>query len=658
MRNLYRSEGLSQRLALCMALLWGLLGACIPPGMRSDEIPGPTRATEATPEVRADRSSEGQGECAPGPCASQGLALPIHAIKGAAHRSPCVGSLVVTEGVVTARSGQGFWVESLAPDGDEATSEGLYVYTASAPAVAVGDRAVITGTVTEYYPGGYSTGNLSITEITNPTVRVISSGHPLPATLVGISGRLPPGEVIEDDAAGDVETTGFFDPASDGLDFYESLEGMRLMVQDALVVGPKNANGEIAIVGDGGAHAGMRTARGGLLLRAQDANPERILLDNALPPLPAAQVGDRFAYVAGVLDYRYGKFKLLVTDIAPLERGYLPKEIATSRGEGWLRVATLNVQNLTPQSSRLASLGEEIAHNLGAPDILALQEVQDNSGPTDDGVTAADATWQALIRAIVGAGGPAYAWRDIAPLNNHDGGEPGGNIRVGFLFRPDRVTFVDRPGGDAITPVTATLGADGPQLSVSPGRVDPLNPAFADSRKPLVGEFLFEGQKVFVIACHFKSKEGDSPLFGRLQPPLLASEPQRLAQAQVVNAFVRHLLALDPRARVLILGDLNDFPFSAPLQALKGTELRSMVEALSLAEQYTYVYDGNSEALDYILMTPALYAQPWWVDIIHLHAEYPASGRPTDHDPVVADLGLSVRRYRLPFLMARSPLTP
>ena len=44
--------------------------------------------------------------------------------------------------------------------------------------------------------------------------------------------------VIEDDATGDVESNGVFDPASDGIDFYESLEAMRLQVNNPIVVGP------------------------------------------------------------------------------------------------------------------------------------------------------------------------------------------------------------------------------------------------------------------------------------------------------------------------------------------------------------------------------------------------------------------------------------
>ena len=79
---------------------------------------------------------------------------------------------------------------------------------------------------------------------------------PLPAPVVlGNGGRVPPNQVIEDDAADSVETTGVYDPDTDGIDFYESLEGMRVQVNDALVVGATNAFGEIWVVGDSGANA-------------------------------------------------------------------------------------------------------------------------------------------------------------------------------------------------------------------------------------------------------------------------------------------------------------------------------------------------------------------------------------------------------------------
>ncbi|MGH8628348.1 MAG: hypothetical protein ACREYC_24810, partial [Gammaproteobacteria bacterium] len=116
--------------------------------------------------------------------------------------------------------------------------------------------------------------NLTITQISSPTVEVISSGNALPMLVaIGTGGRLPPAKVIEDDAVGSVETSGTFDPDTDAIDFYESLEGMRVEIRDAVAVGPTSNFREIPIIGDSGAHATTRTARGGIVIAADDFNP-------------------------------------------------------------------------------------------------------------------------------------------------------------------------------------------------------------------------------------------------------------------------------------------------------------------------------------------------------------------------------------------------
>ena len=147
----------------------------------------------------------------------------------------------------------------------------------------------------------------------------------------------------------------------------------------------------------------------------------------------------------------------------------------------------------------------------------------------NDGTVAADQTFALLIDAISAVGGPTYDWRSIDPVNNSDGGQPGGNIRVGFLFRTDNpdLQFVDRPGGGSTTAVDVVKIAGQVQLTSSPGRIDPTNTAFANSRKPLAAEFVFRGKTVFVVANHWNSKGGDNPLFGRFQPPVAVTETQR-----------------------------------------------------------------------------------------------------------------------------------
>ncbi len=454
---------------------------------------------------------------------------------------------------------------------------------------------------------------------------------------------MPPTTVIEDDANGSVNNTGEFDPAQDALDFYESLEGMLVQVRDPVVVGPTDRFGTFPIVGDRGTWGGVYASRGVLVVRPHDLNPERLLLDDVISKdEPKVSVGDYFTgTVTGILDYSYGAFKLLnIHPLPPVQPGALREETASLPPANALSIATMNLENLAPRNAdeKFAGLASDIVHHLLAPDILGVEEVQDNSGSRDDGVVDADQTFQKLVDAIAAAGGPTYAFREIPPQNNMDGGQPGGNIRVGFLFRPDRVTFVDRPGGDATTPVQVVPGPHGPELSISPGRVDPENPAWADSRKPLAGEFLFRGQTVFVIVNHFNSKGGDDPLFGRYQPPRRPSQVQRRRQGQVVQDFVAEILALDPLADVVVLGDFNDFWFSQAVRTMEEDGvLHNLITWLPEKERYTYLYQGNGQALDHILVSPHMLTRQPDIDIIHANAEFVSlPQRATDHDPVLA----------------------
>ncbi len=575
-----------------------------------------------------------------------GVSLRIHEIQGAAHLSPHNGETVANvPGIVTVVRPNGFYMQDSAPDNDPATSEGIFVFTSTAPPVVVGDSVLVRGTVTEFRPGGAGGAtNLTTTEITSPIVTVVSSANALPAAInIGVNGRIPPTLVIDDDAISDVETSGVFDPAHDGIDFYESLEGMLVQINNPVVVGPTNAFGEIPVLADNGANAGLRTARGGIVIGSSDFNPERLVLDDAIVPVPAVNVGDRFATVTAVVDYSFGNFKFLVLNTpTPIPQGLTPETTTLQGTSDRLTVGSFNVENLAPTdpSSKFAGLGDAIVNRLHSPDIIAVEEIQDNSGATNNGVVDATTTFDLLIGAIRAAGGPTYAFRTINPVDGQDGGQPGGNIRVGFLFNPARVAFVDRPGGTSVSSTAVLNGPNGPQLSASPGRIDPLNPAFTASRKPLAGEFQFNGHSIFIIANHFNSKGGDQPLFGRFQPPVRSSEIQRQAQALVVHDFVQSLLTLDSQTRVVVVGDLNDFPFSTTVATLKaGGILHNLVGTLPADEQYTYIFEGNSQVLDHILVSPGLmnHALPEY-DIVHINSEFVT--QISDHEPAVARVHL------------------
>ena len=303
----------------------------------------------------------------------------IHDIQGAGHISPYRGQAVAgVEGIVTWERSSSFYMQDPTPDADEATSEGILVFGSGVGAlVNVGDRVRVGGGVVEFRPGGSGgLANLTTTEITSPalSVSVLSSGNPLPApTVLGAGGRIAPSEVIEDDAAGNVEDSGTFDPAQDGVDFYESVEGMRVQVDNAVAVGPTNGFGEIPVVGDNSAHAGIDSVRGGVVIRQGDFNPERIQLDDTFLPTPVVNVGDGFTTpVIGVMDYSFGNFKLDVT--TPLTRvdNGLQREVTRAPIDQEIVVGTYNVENLDPgDGAAFAGHADLIVNHLRSPDLLA-----------------------------------------------------------------------------------------------------------------------------------------------------------------------------------------------------------------------------------------------------------------------------------------------
>ncbi|MGW0223578.1 endonuclease/exonuclease/phosphatase family protein [Streptomyces tendae] len=567
----------------------------------------------------------------------------IHDIQGSTRLSPYAGRQVTdVAGIVTGVRGygssKGFWIQDPRPDADPATSEGVFVFTNKAPEVAVGDAVTVSGTVSEYVPGGTSSGNQSLTEITRPTVTVVSGGNALPAATTVSARSVPRAYAPEGDGAAGGSVNGLtLRPRTYALDYYESLEGMNVRVSDARVVGASDPYTELWVTVKPWENPNRR---GGTVYGSyDDPNTGRLQIQSLGKPadFPVADVGDTLAgTTAGPLDYnQYGGYTLVASEIGALESGGTERESTRRQSTRELAVATYNVENLDPSDDTFTAHAETIVHHLKSPDIVSLEEIQDNNGATDDGTVAADATIGGLIDAIVAAGGPRYEWRGIDPVDKADGGEPGGNIRQAFLFNPERVSFTDRAGGDATTATGVRKARGKAALTLSPGRVDPANPAWEDSRKPLAGEFVFRGRTVFVIANHFNSKGGDQGLTAQYQPPSRSSETQRHAQAKVVNTFVKEILAAQKDADVVALGDINDFEFSETARVLEDDgALWSAVKSLPRSERYSYVYQGNSQVLDQILVSPSVRrAGHLSYDSVHVNAEF--HDQISDHDPQV-----------------------
>ncbi|MCA0170445.1 cell wall-binding repeat-containing protein [Bacillus sp. RAR_GA_16] len=558
--------------------------------------------------------------------------ISIHDIQGAGHTSPYEGKAVTkVTGIVTAKAGSNaFYMQEENPDTNIATSEGIYVYKKSA-GVNVGDKVEVDGQVKEWREDGYSDAkDLLTTQITASNVSVTSSGNTLPEAIVIGEDRTPPTEIVEDD---EMKT---FDPETDGLDFYESLEGMLIDIPDATVTGTVKYD-ELPVYVNASEDQ-LFTRANGLLLTADDPNPERLLIDVDGINIDVT-TGDRLdGSVTGVVSYDYSNFKIRPTGTFPsVIEGDTEREVTKMETtDGDLTIASYNIENYYPGvgEEKTGKIAESIVKNMKTPDIVGLVEVQDNNGPTDDGTTSANESYEAIIKAIEEAGGPTYKFTEIAPEDKTDGGQPGGNIRVGFIYNPDRVDFSDKKSGDA----TTSVGVDENGLTLNPGRIDPTNEAFDDSRKSLAAEFEFKGEKVIVVANHFNSKGGDGALFGADHPVVLGSEVQRVKQASVLNNFVNDVVTNMDNGNVVVLGDLNDFEFSKPIQTLEGDVLTNMVKKLPTEQRYSYNYQGNAQVLDHILVSNNL-AKRTMIDSININSDFSeADGRASDHDPMLAKI--------------------
>lgn len=614
----------------------------LPFGDTSGDTPGSTN----TPDVAPDR-------------------LTIMEIQGAGHVSGLVsatpldpttgggGPRVSTNGIVTAVDSNGFYLQDSTGDGDIATSDAIFVFTDSTPAVAIGDALDVTGSVSEFYPGGQGSNNLSTTQIGGtPDITVLSSGNALPdAIVLGADGRPLPSEIIDDDAFAS------FDPETDGIDFWESLEGMLVTAPQPVAISGTSGFGELFVTVDGGADATGLSERGTLNISPDDFNPEKVQIDWDFG-LEAVDVnvGATFDDITGVVSYDFGNYQInpteqiTVINPSPLE----PEVTELAAAENQLTIASYNVLNLDPVVERqeLTNNGEarnvdddlgdgrfdaiagQIVNNLGSPDIIGLQEIQDNTGgEIGDGVISAALTFETLIDAIDLADdgqmndSSGYAYIDNTFITDlASGGQPGGNIRTGFLYKEDRVSLVE---GSVQTIGSQENGA-----------------AFDGARLPLVATFSFNGEEVTVVNNHFSSKGGSAPIMGVEQDFAARQEDvnvngsldERQAQAAAVGEFVADRLAEEAEANVVVVGDFNEFEFVSPITGLEDAGLSNLTNTLPEDERYTFNFQGNSQALDHILVSDSLAAEAAF-DIVHVNSEFfDADNRASDHDPLVAQL--------------------
>ena len=575
---------------------------------------------------------------------------PIHAIQGAGATSPLAGQAVATSGIVTGVRSDGFFLQAddASADGDPSTSEGIFVYTGGpAPAEAlVGNRLQGSGTVAEYVPDGDPFAP-PLTELVRwETYTVVGGPAGLPAAL----------EITAADT----------DPVR-GLEQLERLEGMRVRVAALDVVGPSTEGaGAGAFYGvvagvprpfrEAGVEAPWPLPAAACCVPRFDGNPERLRVDSGgLVGAAAIAVaaGASVAELVGPLHYDNRAYTILpdvaqppaVTDTA------VPRPVAAA-APGRVTLGSANLHDffdaaddpgagddvLTAQEleDRLAKTSLYVRSVLGAPDVLGVIEVENLDVL---GLLAARIDADA---AAAGAAAPGYAAYLVE-------GNDGRGIDVGFLVRADRVTVVEtvQEGKDA-TYVDPETGLQRPTFDRPPLRLQALALA---ATPPLA---------VTVIVAHLKSLiDIEDPCEGD------AVRAKRHAQAEYLAALVGTRLAADPGEHLAVAGDLNAFEFNDGYVDVVGTlrgapapageveragadlvepDLVDLVERLPLEERYSYVYRGNAQALDHVLVSPGLLRHLVGFELARCNADFPAAlaadparpERSSDHDAAVA----------------------
>lgn len=586
------------------------------------------------------------------------------------HYSPLMNkNVTLKEVVVTFKASKNiFFIQDINPDNDQQTSDGLLVKTKFVNEVNVGDKLTITGLVKEDSNTGYRDDSKNYLPITMLEVSknsdVIKTGvAPLPEPV--IVSTLP---VPMADEAGlawykyrkdgvTLNNKGKYDATKYRIDYLESLEGMLIKYEKPIVVAPQ-AYGDVYVVANSNASKlsnGLlhmsEEGRSPYLLQLHLAKFNNLKNDTSLITKPKDYFNND---IVGVLNYGYGNY-YLQTNIEQLKvqnninktennlnyinDGELQPEITTlTKNDSQLSIASYNVENFSTktEASKVKRIAESIVMDLKKPDILALIEVQDNDGADDSGITDAKLSAQKLIEAIRQLDNSLdYKYVDIAPENNQDGGQPGGNIRVGYLYNSKRVTFNANPG-------TTSLAAEyrNNKLNANPVRINPTNPAFVDTRKSLVAQFEFNNESILVINNHLSSKRGDQPLTGKYQPPVFESEPNRHLQSQAVADFIKDVLAKNPDQKIVAVGDFNDYEWTKTIKNVENAGMLNMVANHDFNDRFSYSYQGSAQSLDQMLISKNL-ENKYHFDMVHVNSLFMKEhGRASDHDPLLIVLDM------------------
>ena len=588
--------------------------------------------------------------------------LAIHAIQGPGAVSRYRGaSIKTTLSLVTALRSNGFFIQ--VPDGqqdaDPNTSEGVFVFTSSAPAVAVGDAVIVRGVVSEFIPSS-DPSSPPTTEIVSPAITVSSSGNSLPVPI----------HLTADDTS----------PAGP-IDQLEKYEGMRVHVDSLTVIAPTSGtiNEAAATSSSNGVFYGVITgvprpfrepgveipdplpAGSPCCVPRFDANPERLRVDSdAQPGSVSIEVttGAVVTNLTGPLDYSFRAYTILPDPATPPGVSGLHAAIPVPLpAPKEFTVGSFNLERFfdtvnDPTVSDVALTAEAFARRLNkaslairdlmrSPDILGVEEMENLS------------TLQALAAKVnadaVAAGAPDPAYQAYLQEGNDIGG-----IDSGFLVKSSRVTVIE----------VSQFGKDA--TYVSPGG----STALLNDRPPLLLRALVAPTAgpafpITVIVNHLRSLSGvDDPIDGS------RVRAKRRAQAEYLAGLVQSRQAANPEEHIVLVGDFNAFPFSDGYVDVLGTiegkptpadqvvlasedlvdpDLTDLVETLPAEEQYSFSFDGNAQVLDHILITQNLVDLESRFAYARNDADFPESYRNDPNRPErVSDHDMPVAYFAFP----------
>lgn len=345
----------------------------------------------------------------------------IASINGNRFLSPLSGrTFTGARGLVTAKGPSGFWIRSTSPDRDPRTSDSVYVFGQNSIGnVTVGDIVSLNGRVSEYRS---NRDYLFLTEVEQPTdITVLSSGNRVEPVELGHRDWSPPTEQYSSLDDGDVfgvpnnrslisQVNPRLEPSRYGMDFWESLSGELVQIRKAHIVNRPNSFGDTWVVSDWSTTGGNR--RGGLTISAGDGNPEAILigspLDGSANPTNS-KLGDEIEDITGVLTYAFGFYRILPRTALVVKRSRQPKlpnpSSFHSSGEcDGITIGQYNIENVAPTSANIPQIADHIVNFLNSPDLLMLQEIQDDDGPINTSIVDANITLATIRDAITAAG--------------------------------------------------------------------------------------------------------------------------------------------------------------------------------------------------------------------------------------------------------------